>query len=121
MGMHRLTHVALAIALLGVPLAPLYCGGDAPGAMTCCREQANECNQPGAQDDDCCRDTPQDDATMTALSPARAHALANVQLAAVSGSDSTVIGAGAALVAAHVLAVERPVNRPPPPLSVLRI
>jgi hypothetical protein len=121
MGMHGLTHAAVAIALLGVPLAPLYCGGDDPGAMACCREQANECNQPGAQDDDCCRDTPQDDVTVTALGPAKAYPLAKVQLTAVAGSDLALSGAGAPLAAVHVLAVERPLNRPPPPLSVLRI
>lgn len=55
------TVVALAVAasLLGSPLGALFCDGSGAVAMGCCKDAANHCNNPGANDE-CCRKVPAD-------------------------------------------------------------
>ena len=49
--------LALAVAIVGSPLAGLYCNDLGAAAMACCQDKASECNQPG-KTDDCCRKVP---------------------------------------------------------------
>lgn len=49
--------LVLSVAIVGSPLASLYCVASGPAAMACCQNKASECNQPG-KTDDCCRKIP---------------------------------------------------------------
>ncbi len=55
--MRVVSTLALAGAIVGSPLAGLYCDDSGPAAMACCQNRASECNQPG-KTDDCCRNVP---------------------------------------------------------------
>ena len=55
--MRAVATLALAGAIVGSPLADLYCDDSGAAAMACCQNKASECNQPG-KTDDCCRKIP---------------------------------------------------------------
>jgi hypothetical protein len=120
MPLHRMTLVAVVLAVATVPLAPLYCAGDDPAAMVCCAQQANECNRPAAPDDDCCRDVPRAGQTHSAEGRVEAVVVVPPLLALVDSHAVPSVGwetsAGPCF---RWLGI--PTDRPPPPLSVLRI
>ena len=114
--------VVLTVALVGSPLAALYCNDLSPAAMACCKDRASECNQPG-KTDDCCRKAPVEKGA--AAGPSQVTA-GKPSWTFVVSLDALVpvVAKCAAPVSSLTL---RPASRsewadlPPPPLSVLRV
>ena len=114
--------VALAAAIVGLPLAGLYCDDSGPAAMACCQDKASECNQPG-QNDDCCRKAPID----KDASAGPTHQLAGKpQWTSVISFDALVASAPTlvTLVTSFTPRLAPATSGPdpsPPPHSVLRV
>lgn len=81
MGSSLWTAVAVAVALLGTPMAALYCNPSDAASMACCKEDMTGCNLPG-KTEDCCREVPQDQETATVT--VKAERLAKIDLAALA-------------------------------------
>ncbi len=113
--------LALAVAIVGSPLAGLYCDDSGPAAMACCQNKASECNQPG-KTDDCCRKVPVEKATAGPGQqlPGTPHWTSVVSLDALVPSTPTAAVRTSSLT-------PRPSHRTtwadlaPPPLSILRV
>lgn len=122
MGLRRLTLTLVALGLAGSPVAALYCGGDDPAAMACCRQQANECNQPGKADD-CCRTVPSDGRDGALAVGVKAELAAKLQALMCPAFTLAVapIPAARGPLALAVWLDTLPHDLPPPPLSVLRV
>ena len=118
----RLALAIVTLALLGFPVAALYCVGDDPAARACCRQQANECNRPGEKDD-CCRTVPGGGQAAAVAVAAQAERLGSLSQATlpVDAIGVAPIGAGRASVALGIRLHDLPQDLPPPPVSVLRI
>jgi hypothetical protein len=114
--------LSLAVALVSLPLAPLYCNDTGPKAMACCREKAANCNQPGTAGDDCCRNVPVEKA---AAGPGQVIAGKPAWTAHIS-VDAVVPGvapSGAAFSSVALRSTVRTIaaDLAPPPLFVLRV
>ena len=116
----RLTLAFAALGLVGSPVAALYCGGDDPAAMACCQRDANNCNQPG-KNDDCCRPQPPHRPTLAVK--VKAGDLAKPQsvagVAAVLPATVLPVSDPSAVLSVRPGHVPRDLPLPPP--SVLRI
>lgn len=117
--------LALAVAIVGSPLAGLYCNDLGAAAMACCQNQnkASECNQPGKVDD-CCRKVPvEKDAAADVTSQQLAG---KPPWTSVISFDALVPSVPTAVTRASSL-TPRPLHRAaradlaPPPLSILRV
>jgi hypothetical protein len=114
---------ALAVALVGSPLAALDCNDTGPAAMACCQDKASECNQPG-KTDDCCRKVPvEKDA---AVGPGQVIAGKHNWTSVISNPNALVPAVAKIIPSSSSLTL-RPASRTtwadlaPPPLSVLRV
>ncbi len=112
----------LAAAVMGSPLAALYCDDASPASMACCQDKASECNQPGATDD-CCRKVPV--GKDAAAGPNQVTA-GKPTWASISGLDALV--PVVAPIAPPISSLSLPTaahtgwaDLAPPPLSVLRL
>ena len=114
--------LALAVAIVGLPLAGLFCDDSGPAAMACCRDKASECNQPG-QNDDCCRKAPIDkdaSAGPTQQLAGKPHWTSVISFDALVASAPTLVTLVASLTPRLAPATSGP-DPAPPPVSVLRV
>ena len=114
--------LALAVALIGLPLAGLYCDDSGPAAMACCKNKASECNQPG-KTDDCCRKAPIDkdaSAGPTQQLAGKPQWTCVISLDALVPSAPSIVTLASSLTPrlSHRTAWADP---PPPRLSILRV
>jgi hypothetical protein len=119
--MRAVATLALAVALVGLPLAGLYCDDSGPAAMACCKDKASECNQPG-KSDDCCSKAPVDkdaSAGPTQQLLGKPQWTSVVSFAALVPSAPTLVPPVSSLTRRLVPAMSGP--DPPPSLSVLRV
>jgi hypothetical protein len=114
---------ALAVALVGSPLAALDCNDTSAAAMACCQDKASECNRPG-KTDDCCRKVPvEKDA---AVGPGQVIAGKPSWTSVINNPDALVRAVAKSIPLIPSLTL-RPASRTtwadlaPPPLSVLRV
>ena len=114
--------LALAVALVGSPLAGLYCDDSGPAAMACCKNKASECNQPG-KTDDCCSKAPTDKdafAGPTHQLAGKPHWTSVISIDALVPSAPIPIHLASFLTLRLSHRTARP-DPSPPPLSVLRV
>ena len=114
--------LGLAVAIVGLPLAGLYCDDSGPAAMACCRDKASECNQPG-QNDDCCSKAPID---KDAAAGPNQQLAGKPQWTGLISFDALVPSSPTPVLPAlsHALllkATSRGPDPAPPPRSVLRV
>ncbi len=119
--MRAVATLALAGAIVGSPLAGLYCDDSGPAAMACCQTKASECNQPG-KTDDCCRNVPVEKA---AAGPSQQGA-GKPQWTFVVSLDALLPSTPTAVARTSALTPRRShrntwADLAPPPLSILRV
>jgi hypothetical protein len=121
--MKAVAAAALAVALVGSPLAALDCNDTSAAAMACCQDKGSECNQPG-KTDDCCRKVPV--AKDAAVGPGQVIAGKPSWTSVINNPDALVRAVAKSIPPISSLTL-RPAPRTtwadlaPPPLSVLRV
>lgn len=114
--------LALAVAIVGLPLAGLYCDDTGPVAMACCQDKAPECNQPG-NNDDCCNKVPVDkdaSAGPTQQLAAKPQWTTVVSFDALLASEPVLVIPVSCLMRGLAPSISDP-DPSPPPISVLRL
>lgn len=114
--------LALAAAVVGLPLAGLHCDDSGPAAMPCCKDKSSGCNQPSTTAD-CCRKPPIDkdaSAGPTLRLAGKPQWTSVIGLEALVPSVPILVGLAPSLAVSlsHRIAWPDP---PSPPLSILRV
>lgn len=121
MGLRGLTLALTSLALLGSPLAALFCPRTDPAAMACCQNNPQGCNKAG-KSDDCCRTVPNDgNASGTLVKSPQAGA--PMHTVALMPAPVAAVPVPTAPLSHRLLVANQhlPLDLPPPLLSTLRI